>query len=134
MKRKECEKQIIDLMLQIRDVYSKYNADGDYLTLAIMGDTLMANNMAYEDDADHPLDIYYVIKQIEKEHGILRTVKNAYAGRTDNMKSTADIFKNNELTTEATKKMLETCDESSEYIKGDMIYCRKCNKPRRKWM
>ena len=68
MKRKECEKQIIDLMLQIRDVYSKYNADGDYLTLAIMGDTLMANNMAYEDDADHPLDIYYVIKQRKKEH------------------------------------------------------------------
>ena len=49
-------------MLQIRDVYSKYNADGDYLTLAIMGDTLMANNMAYEDDADHPVDIYYIIK------------------------------------------------------------------------
>ena len=50
------------------------------------------------------------------------------------MKSTADIFNNNELTTEAIKKMLETCDDSSEYIKGDMIYCRKCNKPRRKWM
>lgn len=62
MKRKECEEQIIDLMIQIRDVYSKYNPDGDYLTLAIMGDTLMANNMAYEDDEDHPLDIYYVIK------------------------------------------------------------------------
>ena len=39
------------------------------------------------------------------------------------MKSTADIFKNNEITTEAIQKMLETCDESSEYIKGDMIYC-----------
>ena len=50
------------------------------------------------------------------------------------MKSTADLFKNNELTSEATQRMLETCDESAEYIKGDMIYCRKCNKPRRKWM
>ena len=58
--------------------------------------------------------------------------KRIETGRTDNMKSTADIFKNNELTTEAIKKMLETCDESAEYIKGDMIYCRKCNKPRRK--
>ena len=58
---------------------------------------------------------------MEKEHGILRTVKNAYAGRTDNMKSTAELFKNNELTAEAIKKMLETCDESAEYIKGDMI-------------
>jgi hypothetical protein len=27
-----------------------------------MGDTLMANNMKYTDDAEHPLDIYYVIK------------------------------------------------------------------------
>ena len=62
MKREECEKQIIELMFQIRDVYRKYNADGDYLTLAIMGDTLMANNIAYADDAGHPLDIYYVIK------------------------------------------------------------------------
>lgn len=65
MKRKECEKQIIDLMIQIRDVYRKYNAGGEYLSLAIMGDTLMADNA---DDADHPLDIYYVIEQREEEH------------------------------------------------------------------
>ena len=39
------------------------------------------------------------------------------AGRTDNVKSTADLFKNKELTTEAIHKMIETCDESSEYIK-----------------
>ena len=62
MKRKECQKQIIDLMIQIRDVYRKYNADGEYLSLAIIGDTLMANNMEYEEDADRPLNIYYVIK------------------------------------------------------------------------
>lgn len=62
MKRKECEKQIRDLMIQIRDVYMKYYPDGEYLSLAIMGDTLMANNMAYADDADNPLDIYYIIK------------------------------------------------------------------------
>lgn len=62
MEREECEKQIRDLMIQIRDVYRKYNEDGEYLNLAIMGDTLMANNMKYADDANHPLDIYYVIK------------------------------------------------------------------------
>lgn len=62
MKRKECQKQIRDLMIQIRYVYRKYNAGGKYLSLAIMGDTLMANNMKYTDDAEHPLDIYYVIK------------------------------------------------------------------------
>ena len=62
MEREECEKQIRDLMIQIRDVYRKYNADGEYLSLAIIGDTLMANNMEYEDDADRPLNIYYVIK------------------------------------------------------------------------
>ena len=62
MKREECEEQIIDLMIQIRDVYRKYNADGDYLSLAIMGDTLMAYNMPYADEADHPVDIHYIIK------------------------------------------------------------------------
>lgn len=61
MKRKECEKQIIDLMIQIRNVYKEYNPDGEYLSLAILDNTLMAYNM-YTDDADHPLDIYYVIK------------------------------------------------------------------------
>lgn len=50
------------------------------------------------------------------------------------MKSTDDIFKDEEPTAEAIKRMLETCDESSEYIKGNMIYCRKCNEPRRKWL
>ena len=62
MKREECEKQIIDLMIQIRDVYRKYNADGEYLSLAIMGDTLMAYNINFTDDEDHPIDIYDVIK------------------------------------------------------------------------
>ena len=62
MKREECQKQIRDLMIQIRYVYRKYNADGEYLSLAIMGDTLMANNMKYTDDAYCPLNVYYVIK------------------------------------------------------------------------
>lgn len=62
MKRKECEKQIRDLMIQIDEVYHKYNPDGTYLSLAIIGDTLIANNMNYTEDADHPLNIYYVIK------------------------------------------------------------------------
>lgn len=62
MKRKECEKQIRDLMIQIREVYRKYDPDGKYLSLAIMDNTLMANNMCYTDDADHPVDIYYEIK------------------------------------------------------------------------
>lgn len=62
MKKEECQKQIIDLMIQIHDVYREYNADGKYLSIAIMGDTLMANNMIYKDDVNHPLDIYYVIE------------------------------------------------------------------------
>ena len=64
MKRKECEEQIRDLMIQIRNVYKEYNPDGEYLSLAIMGDTLMANNMCFTEsiDADHPVDIYYIIK------------------------------------------------------------------------
>ena len=61
MKREECQKQILDLMIQIHDVYRKYNAGGEYLSLGIVGDTLMANNMKYTYDADYPLDIYYVI-------------------------------------------------------------------------
>lgn len=62
MEREECEKQIRDLMIQIRDVYKEYNADGEYLSLAIVNDSLLAYNMEDEGEEDHPLDIYYVIK------------------------------------------------------------------------
>lgn len=47
---------------------------------------------------------------------------------------TDDIFKDEEPTTEAIQRMLATCDESTEYIKGNMIYCRKCHEPRRTWL
>ena len=50
------------------------------------------------------------------------------------MKSTADIFKNEEPTAEDIQRMLATCDDTSEYIKGNMIYCKKCNEPRREWL
>lgn len=62
MNREECEKQITDLMIQIRGVYRKYNVGGEYLSLAIMGNTVMAANRVYSHDADRPLNIYYVIK------------------------------------------------------------------------
>ena len=50
------------------------------------------------------------------------------------MKSIYDTFKNEVPTLEAIQRMLRTCDESDEYIKGNMIYCRKCNEPRREWL
>lgn len=50
------------------------------------------------------------------------------------MKSIYDIFKEEKPTVEAIQRMLETCDASTEYIKGNMIYCQKCNEPRRKWL
>lgn len=83
------------------------------------------------------------LKESIKQHGEAITLKTLTfeellkmpIGRIDNMKSTAEIFKmEDHPTVEATQRMLETCDESAEYIKGNMIYCRKCNEPRRKWL
>ena len=50
------------------------------------------------------------------------------------MKSIYDIFKNEDPTAEGIQRMLATCDDTSEYIKDNMIYCRKCNEPRREWL
>ena len=50
------------------------------------------------------------------------------------MKNMQDNFKIEQPTAEAVQRMLATCDESTEYIKGDMIYCRKCHEPKRKWI
>ena len=64
-KKKKCEKQIRNLMIQIRDVYRKYNADGKYLGMSICGDDL-EDLMVWNDDADRPLDMYYEIEPREK--------------------------------------------------------------------
>jgi DNA replication protein DnaC len=50
------------------------------------------------------------------------------------MKSIYDIFKNEDPTDEAIQRMLATCDVEYEYTNGNMIYCRKCNEPRREWL
>ena len=68
MKREECENQIRDLMIKIRDVYKEYNPDGKYLSMCINGDSAWANNSFYSGgaDADHPLDTYFDIESREK--------------------------------------------------------------------
>lgn len=66
MKREECEKQIRDLMIQIHDVYREYNPSGNYLAMFIKGDDLMVNNSYWAEDADRPLDKFYVIEPREK--------------------------------------------------------------------
>lgn len=62
MTREECEKQIRDLMIQIRDVYREYNPSGNYLAMCIRGEDLMMNNSYWSKDADRPLDKFYVIE------------------------------------------------------------------------
>lgn len=66
MEREECEKQIRDLMIQIYDVYRKYNPKGKYISMCISGDTVLANNAFFLGDEDRPLDMYYDIEPREK--------------------------------------------------------------------
>lgn len=68
MTRKQCEKKIRDLMIQIDNVYHEYNPDGTYINLSIVGDNLMANNRYYSDDADYPIDMFWVIKRKGNRH------------------------------------------------------------------
>lgn len=62
MKRKECEKKIRDLMIQIGEVYNEYNPDGTYLSLTLIDGTIMVDNNPHK-DTKHPIDIYYRIKR-----------------------------------------------------------------------
>ena len=66
MDREECEKQIRDLMIQIHDVYRKYNPKGKYLSMCINGDAVCANNAFFLGDEDRLLDMYYEIEQREE--------------------------------------------------------------------
>lgn len=65
MNRKECEKKIIDLMIQIDEVYHEYNPDGKYLSLAIVDGAIMADNGTHD---EKQLDVFRVIKRNGKIH------------------------------------------------------------------
>ena len=68
MTREQCEKKIRHLMIQIDKVYHEYNPEGTYLNLSIVDDNLMAHNSYYSDDADHPIDMFHVIKRKDNHH------------------------------------------------------------------
>lgn len=65
MTREQCEKRIRDLMIQIDKVYHEYNPDGKYLSIAIVGDVIMANNSTHD---EKQLDVFRVIKRNGNRH------------------------------------------------------------------
>lgn len=58
MTREECEKQIIEKMKEIKDIYKKYNENGDFLSLAIYADKecYTVNNIYWGKDKNYPID------------------------------------------------------------------------------
>ena len=58
LKRNECEEQILELLEEIKQVYRRYNPDGEYLTMVISGTHISANNAYWEKDSKRPLEFY----------------------------------------------------------------------------
>lgn len=55
MTREECEKAILDKAQEIADIYSAYNGEDDYLSIAICNDTICINNSYFMDNYNLPV-------------------------------------------------------------------------------
>ena len=67
MTREECEQFIGNKLKEIWEVYSKYNPNGHYLTMAVVDNGISANNEYYGVDADKPIDFYLFINEKERD-------------------------------------------------------------------
>lgn len=56
MTREECENEIYQKMVEIWDIYKKYNKDGEYLSLCVCGDSHTVSNSYYDKDIDKPIN------------------------------------------------------------------------------
>ena len=69
MKRKECEEKIVELMREIYETYKQYNPVGNYLTLFLINDHIMANNSYFDEKSiDHEKKIH-IYKDLSDDRG-----------------------------------------------------------------
>ena len=66
MTREECEQMIIEKTREIWNEYLKYNPDGKYLTITVVGGRIMSNNSAYDDDKDTPIEVFEPLNEEEE--------------------------------------------------------------------
>lgn len=55
MNREECERTIIGLLQAAKTVHKEYAPDSDYLSMVVIGDTVLINNRFYDEDAKTPI-------------------------------------------------------------------------------
>lgn len=61
LSRKACEAGILKLIMEIQQLYKRYNPNGDYLTISIHNDIINCNNAYWEEnDKERPLDFYVI--------------------------------------------------------------------------
>lgn len=59
--RNECEDKILNHLKAIRDIYHKYNPNGSYLSMSIIGGKyITANNAHWDADENFPIDFYEI--------------------------------------------------------------------------
>lgn len=67
LSREACEKEILDRLLAIQQLYKRYNPNGDYLSMHIHNDYISANNAHWENpDKEKPLDFSYSNGEIRR--------------------------------------------------------------------
>ena len=61
LSRKACEAGILKRLIEIQQLYKRYNPNGDYLAMVIQPDYIGCNNAHWEEnDKERPLDFYYI--------------------------------------------------------------------------
>ena len=70
MNKVECEQQIKEKLLEIKDIYTQYNPKGDYLTLTVFDDSLHFWNKYYDEegpDAENPINYWEFFGEEDNE-------------------------------------------------------------------
>lgn len=57
--RKDIEIALVKKMMEIQELYKQYNPEGNYLSCYITQDYISCNNSYFDEDAEHPVNVFY---------------------------------------------------------------------------
>lgn len=67
MDREVVENQIFEKVMEIKKLYEKYNRNGKYLSISIVGENVHVNNAYWCEDRDKPIHMMYVDNELTHE-------------------------------------------------------------------
>ena len=65
MTKQECENLILEKLKEIDKIHKEYNPNGKHLSMYIIDDSFVVNNVYWDNDSKYPVDGYWVLNEEE---------------------------------------------------------------------